>query len=415
MNSEIIYQIFPDRFNKSKEKDNVKGLKKWGSEVDSNCVMGGDLKGIIEKLDYLSTLEITAIYLNPIFKSYSNHKYDTVDYYEIDASFGNLDDFKELIKKAHEKNIKIIIDGVFNHTNPDFFAFKDILKNQEKSKYKDWYEIFSYPVKVTNNPNYRTFGGCSNMPRLNTKNPEVQKYIVDVVKYWESMGIDGLRLDVPYYIDDSLLEKIRECTKLYIVGEIWGCGKKFVPKYFDGVMNYSFRDLIYKAVKRQSIDASIFIDEWKFIENTYKENIHCCFNMSGSHDTERIFNYCNCDIKKEKLFYAFLFLFPGMPLIYYGDEIGLKGGDDPYCRGTMEWDQTKWDYDIHNFLKDLIQLRNNSEALQKGSINFIACKEMMFEFERVYKDKKVTVFINFGPQKQSLNGVELDSTSFKVQ
>ncbi|AQR97594.1 glycoside hydrolase family 13 protein [Clostridium saccharoperbutylacetonicum] len=414
MKGEIIYQIFPDRFNKSRQNNNVEGLKEWESEVDGQCVMGGDLIGIKEKLDYLSKLGVSAIYLNPIFQANSNHKYDTVNYYNIDSSFGTLDDFRELVDSCHKKNIKVIIDGVFNHTSPDFFAFKDILENQERSKYKDWYTIFSYPVKVEIPPNYRNFGGCIDMPRLNTENVEVQKYIVDVIKYWEGMKIDGLRLDVPYYIEDSMLEKIRKSTSLYIVGEIWGCGKKFVPQYFDGVMNYSFRDLVQKAVIRQSIDASIFIDEWNFIEETYGQNIHCCFNMSGSHDTERIFNFCRGDIKREKLFYAFLFLFPGMPLVYYGDEIGMKGENDPYCRGTMEWNESKWNYDIYNHVKGLIELRNSSEALQKGTIQFVGHKEMMFAFERVYGEKRVKVFMNFGHSKQSIDGFELDGLSYKV-
>lgn len=414
MNGEIVYQIFPDRFNKSQKNKDRKGLKEWGSEVDGKCFMGGDLQGIIDKIDYISGLGIEAIYLNPIFESPSNHKYDTIDYYKIDDSFGNLQDFKNLIEVCHKNNIKLIIDGVFNHTNPGFFAFKDILENGEKSIYKDWYTIFNYPVEVSAQPNYRSFCGVSDMPQLNGANKDVQKYITGVVKYWESFGIDGLRLDVPYFINDKMLEEIRKCSNLYIVGEIWGLGKKFVPKYFDGVMNYSFRDLIKRAVVNRAVEASIFIDEWHYIEETYGENIHCCFNMSGSHDTERIYNYCNGDIEKEKMFYAFLFLFPGMPLIYYGDEIGMKGENDPYCRRTMEWDSSKWNKDIYEYIKDLIQLRKSNEALQKGNIKFTEYKGCMFAFERTYEDKKAKVYINFGRDPETIDGITLEGLKFKV-
>lgn len=414
MKGEIVYQIFPDRFNRSEKNNKLGGLKPWGSEVDGKCLMGGDLQGIINKIDYISELGVDAIYLNPIFESPSNHKYDTVDYYKINSTFGDLEDFKKLIEACHKNNIKVIIDGVFNHTNPGFFAFKDIMEKGEKSKYRDWYTIFKYPVEVTASPNYRSFCGVSDMPQLNGANKEVQRYITDVVKYWEGFGIDGIRLDVPYFIDDAMLQEIRKCTDLYIVGEIWGLGKKFVPKYFDGVMNYSFRDLVKRAVVNRAIEASIFIDEWKYIEETYGENIHCCFNMSGSHDTERIYNYCNEDIEKEKMFYAFLFLFPGMPLVYYGDEIGMKGGNDPFCRGTMEWDSSKWDREIFDYIKSLIELRKNNAALQKGSIKFTAYKGMMIAFERIYEDKKVKVYINFGSEPQTLDGVLLDGLKFKV-
>lgn len=414
MKGEIVYQIFPERFSKSQRNAGRQDLREWGSEVDGKCFMGGDLQGIIDKIDYISELGADVIYLNPIFESPSNHKYDTIDYYKIDSSFGDLEDFKKLISVCHKNNIKLIIDGVFNHTNPGFFAFKDILKNGENSKYKDWYTIFDYPVEVSSEPNYRSFCGVSDMPQLNGVNTEVQKYITGVVKYWEGFGIDGLRLDVPYFIDAAMLEKIRKSTDLYIVAEIWGLGRKFVPKYFDGVMNYSFRDLVKRAVVNRAIEASIFIDEWNYIEETYGENIHSCFNMSGSHDTERIYNYCSGDIEKEKMFYAFLFLFPGMPLVYYGDEIGMKGENDPYCRRCMEWDSSKWNRNIFNYIKELIKLRKSNIALQKGSINFTGYKGCMLAFERIYEDKKTKVYINFGRDPETIDGVMLEGLKFRV-
>lgn len=414
MNKEIIYQIFPDRFFNGNPDNDSRVTKQWGDIIDRDCVMGGDLTGITKKLDYISDLGASTIYLNPIFKASSNHKYDTNDYYEIDDSFGNLNDFIELIDECHERNIKIIIDGVFNHTGIEFFAFQDILKNNQKSKYKDWYDIYSYPVVVSYPPNYRACGGAEFIPKLNTSNPKVQDYIIEVIKYWESKGIDGIRLDVPFEIDEELLSKIRHSTNLYIVGEIWGYGSHYVPQYFDGVTNYLFRDLLIKSVINQCINGLMFIDEWKTIENLYGENIFNNVNLMGSHDTERIFTLCNGNIKKVNLCFGLIFLLPGIPLVYYGDEIGLEGENDPYCRGTMVWNKSKWKKDIYKNIQDLIYLRKSRKALQSGNIHFYYANDRVIGFIRKYKEETIKVLVNFGFQDELIDGVQIEALSYKI-
>lgn len=413
MTRDIIYQIFPDRFCDGNESNNPQNSKKWNSPVDRECFMGGDLEGIISKLDYIKALGATAIYLNPIFQSPSNHKYDTSDYFKIDDSFGTVKDFENLVTECHKKNIKIIIDGVFNHTSTEFFAFKDILINQEKSKYINWYHILNYPVVVTTPPPYKACGGASFLPKLNTKNLEVQNYIISIVKFWEGKGIDGIRFDVPFEIEPSLLKRIREETKLYLIGEIWGYGGDYVPRYFDGVTNYLLRDLIKKAVVNQCITSKMFVDEWNTIYSMYGDNINSMVNLAGSHDTERIYTLCENNINKEKIFYAFLFSLPGIPLIYYGDEIGLKGENDPYCRGCMDWDKYNWNKEIYNNIKELANINNTNEVFKDGKVKLTSLGERVLIITRYDNKKSISVIINFGFQSEIINGSVIEPMSFK--
>lgn len=414
MKQEIIYQIFPDRFYNGNMKNDPKGTYLWNSSIDRNCFMGGDIEGIIKKLEYISELGFTAIYLNPIFQSPSNHKYDISDYYKIDSSFGSLNDFKILIEESHKKNIKIIIDGVFNHTSTDFFAFKDILENQRQSKYLNWYNIFDYPVIIKDEPSYKACGGAANLPKLNTANEEVQNYIIKVIKYWESMGIDGIRLDVPFEINPSLLLKIRKETSLFIIGEIWGYGGEYVPQYFNSLTNYVLRHLIKEAVVDQCITSKMFSIEWKLIEDSYKENIYNLINLVGSHDTKRIYNLCNGDLKKESLFYLIIFMMPGIPMIYYGDEIGLVGENDPYCRGCMDWNSKNWNYEIYNHIKYLIAMRKNHSALTNGKLRLLYPNDRTMIIERYNDSEKLTCYVNFGFQSDEVDGVRIEAMDYKL-
>lgn len=410
----VIYQIFPDRFFNSNEDNERTSTNLWGSEVDRDCFMGGNIQGIVERLDYIKDIGATAIYLNPIFQSPSNHKYDTENYYKIDKSFGTLQDFDNLINQCHSRDIKLIIDGVFNHTSTEFFAFKDILINQEKSKYISWYDISSYPVVVKEKPPYRACGGAAFLPKLNTSNVEVQEYIINVIKYWEGKGIDGIRLDVPFEIHNTLLNRIRKETDLFIFGEVWGYGGEFVPQYFNGVTNYLLRDLVIKAVINQCITSKMFIDEWNTIEQLYKDNINYVINLAGSHDTKRIYNLCDGNIQKEKVFYAFLFLLPGIPLVYYGDEIGLKGENDPYCRGCMEWDKSKWNKDLLKYIKELIYLRKNNSVLIDGETDLSSFNDRVIIIKRYNSNKCIEAIINFGFQPEVVNGIMVEPMCLKL-
>ncbi|WP_278279603.1 glycoside hydrolase family 13 protein [Clostridium sp. DMHC 10] len=254
----IVYQIMPDRFCNGDKSNDPKNVLKWGEKPTVSSMFGGDLKGIIDKLDYLEDLGINLIYLTPVFLSSTNHKYNTKDYYKIDDTFGDVDKAKELVQKCHERNIKIIFDAVFNHCGHDFFAFQDVIKNGERSKYKDWFFINEYPVNIKK-VNYITFANeIFAMPKLNTENEEVKKYLLEVAEYWiKEVNIDGWRLDVCDEVDHSFWREFRKTVKkanpdAIIVGEIqheacsWLKGEQL-----DSIMNYPFKNLSVDFLLRE--------------------------------------------------------------------------------------------------------------------------------------------------------------------
>jgi glycosidase len=199
----IFYQIFPDRFYNGDLNNDPPNIKPWGTLPTTNGFQGGDIAGIIQKVDYLLDLGINTIYLNPIFLSPSTHGYNTTDYFKIDPKLGDLAKFQQLIKIAHEHQIRIILDGVFNHCGRGFFAFSDVLENQSESPYKDWFSISRFPINAYSSGDAMDYLGWwkhKSLPKLNTYNPRVRKYIFDVAKYWIDQGIDGWRLDVPISI-----------------------------------------------------------------------------------------------------------------------------------------------------------------------------------------------------------------------
>ncbi len=242
----IWYQIFPERFANGNPDNDPEGVKPWGSEdpaVDN--FFGGDFEGIIEHLDYLENLGINGIYFTPIFHAHSNHKYDTIDYRSIDPQFGTKETLKTLITECHKRNIRVMLDAVFNHSGYYFPPFQDLLEKGEKSKYKDWFHPHSFPLKGGERPNYETFGFFESMPKLNTKNPEVKEYLLEVSAYWiKEFDIDAWRLDVANEVDQPFWREFRTTVKkikpdLYILGEIWHDSMPWLRgDQFDAVMNY---------------------------------------------------------------------------------------------------------------------------------------------------------------------------------
>jgi len=242
----IFYQIFPDRFAKSKKVMKSNNLESWDSAPSVYGYKGGDLLGVVEKLDYLQDLGVNAIYFNPIFQSASNHRYHTHDYFQVDPMLGGYKAFKKLLREAHKRNMRVVLDGVFNHASRGFFQFNDILENGEKSAYLDWFDIRGFPLNAYHGePNYRCWWGLPALPEFNTDNPQVRDYIFSVAKYWVDEGIDGWRLDVPFEIDDDAFwQEFRQVVKranpdAYITGEIAQDASRWLAgDQFDAVMNY---------------------------------------------------------------------------------------------------------------------------------------------------------------------------------
>lgn len=419
----VFYQIFPDRFAIGNHREKSKKLAKWDSKPKHDSTFGGDLAGIIEKLPYLKDLGINAIYMTPIFKSTSNHKYNTNDYFELDEDFGTKNELRELVNEAHNLGIKVVLDAVFNHSGEEFFAFKDLLLNQENSKYKDWFHVKSFPInfedliKRTKEKGwkdwyidketgkdilpYHTFAHTPLMPKLNTENKELKEYLLEVAKYWiREFDIDGWRLDVANEVDHQFWREFRIAVKeikpeAYIVGEIWHDSTPWLQgDQYDSVMNYALTNASIKYFAKDEIDSKEFSETLAGILMRYSWQVNeVMLNLLDSHDTARFINKTNFDTQKLKLAELFMFTFIGAPMLYYGTEIGMTGEDDPDCRKGMIWDESKWDKELLNFIKNLIKIRKENEALTRGNIKFIGHDNLLI-FQREYNDKKVLVVIN---------------------
>jgi cyclomaltodextrinase len=400
----IFYQIFPDRFANGNPTNDPTNLQKWGSTPTEWGFQGGDLLGIVQHFDYLLDLGITAIYLNPIFASTSTHRYNTSDYYKIDPKLGTMADFLTLIDTAHRNGVRIVLDGVFNHVGRGFFAFVDVLENGEKSSYTDWFHIKGFPLDAyESNPtqNYLCWWNHRSLPKLNTSNKQVRKYLFDVARYWIEQGIDGWRLDVPNEIDDDdfwaeFRKVVRAANRdTYLLGEIWDVNPRWVDdKHFDGLMNYPVREALLAFLQGRE-NAVQFGDRMEGLLKSYKpEILSAMFVPLDSHDTERFKTMMGGSTDKLKLAFLFQMAFPGAPSIYYGDEIGLEGGKDPDSRRAFPWKETDWNQDLRSWIKTLISLRRRIPCLRRGDYLRLLAEDGQYVFARKLGEDKVLIVLN---------------------
>jgi len=411
----IFYQIFPDRFYNGDPGNDPPNVQPWGSTPTSWGFQGGDLHGILQKFDYLLDLGINAIYLNPIFLATSTHRYNTTDYYRIDPRLGSLDDFHALVEHAHRNQVRVILDGVFNHCGRGFFAFNDILENQEYSGYRDWFTIKHFPVNAYSGgeiADYLGWWGMKSLPKFNTNNPKVRQYLLGVARYWIEQGADGWRLDVPNEInDDSFWEEFRHVVKsanpdAYLLGEIWSADSRWVGEgHFDGLMDYPVMEALAGLLASNTMNVPQFAEKVEGLLSYYRlENANAMYVPVGSHDTERILTRMGNRIDKTKLAFLFQFAYPGAPAIYYGDEIGLAGGKDPGCRGAFLWDENKWNIEIHEFIKTLVRLRKQYIAMRRGE--YINLKSISnptcYAFLRKTAGEQVLVIMNASASDQRI-------------
>lgn len=398
----IVYQIFPDRFKNADKNNDPEGTEEWGSEPLTRNMFGGDLKGITEEIPYLKELGINLIYLTPIFRSTSNHKYNTEDYFSIDPHFGTLEDARELTRKCHEAGIKVFFDAVFNHTGSDFFAFKDVLKNQEKSEYASWYHLDEFPVS-TERINYYTFAdNIRHMPKLRTENQKVREYFFEVGRYWiRECGIDGWRLDVCDEVDHEFWRGFKkaieeENPESSLVGEIMHESSSFLMgKELDSIMNYPFKNAVTEFIAKRTMSTQEFTDALSYTRMHYMDKItRQLWNLIDSHDTARFLTESEGDIRRLKLAMALQFTYIGVPYIYYGDEIGLDGGHDPGCRKCMVWDKDKRNNELLEYTKKLTHFRKENEILKLGSAFERVGENKAFIVERRYKDRFLLCIFN---------------------
>lgn len=443
----VMYQIFPDRFCKQGTMPDIKGRiarKDWGGtpsyrpnekgKVLNNDFFGGNFKGIQSKLPYLKELGVTVIYLNPIFEAASNHRYDTSDYKKIDPILGTEKDFEEFVKAAENQGIRIILDGVFNHTGDNSVYFNKYGEypsvgayQSQESPYYTWYSFQEFPNK------YSSWWGIDILPEVNENSKEYQEFIFGkdgVLKKWLRLGIGGYRLDVADELPDFFLKMLRESVKeenpdAIIIGEVWedasnkiaySTRREYLQGYeLDSVMNYPLKDGIIRYM--QTGNALDLLHCIRVLQNHYpKETLDCLMNILGTHDTARILTvlggiYCrNKDEMAEKSAYldekgkeiainklktaaVLQYTLPGVPCLYYGDENGMEGHIDPFCRACFDWENLN--EDLIDFYKNLGNIRKNYKEIFKDGIFEILRAENGFLFyKRCKNENAVYVYTN---------------------
>ncbi|HMK08813.1 MAG TPA: glycoside hydrolase family 13 protein [Anaerolineales bacterium] len=391
----VFYQIFPDRFANGDPANDPADVQPWGSPPTNTGFQGGDLRGIADRLDYLTDLGVTAIWLNPIFAAGSNHRYNTADFRAIDDRLGSDADFTRLVDEVHRRGMRLLLDGVFNHTGRGYFAFRDLLDRGEESAYRDWYHVRHFPLDAFGDEpaeNYLAWWNIRSLPKLNTDNPSVRAYLMDIARRWIARGADGWRLDVPNEIDDdSFWARFRRQVKstneeAYLLGEIWTVDPRWVgPRALDGLMNYPLRRSMLDLVVDGRLDAASFCREVETQVAAYPaENVLAQYNLLGSHDTERVATLAGGDARRVHLLMTLQFTLPGAPAIYYGDEIGLAGDKDPACRGAFPWGPAAWDSARRAWVRHLIEVRRDRPELRRGSLRFFEIEgaESIVAFER---------------------------------
>jgi cyclomaltodextrinase len=420
----VVYQIFPERFHNGDPGNDPDDTLPWNEPLTRwDCFYGGDLAGITQKLPYLEQLGINAIYLTPVFQSPTNHKYDTIDYYKIDPDFGDLAACKQMVEEAHKRGIRVIFDAVFNHCGDRFFAFQDVLEHGVNSKYADWFFIDSYPVVQKPAANYETFANnIHTMPKLNTKNPEVREYLLKVARYWiDEAGIDGWRLDVANEVDHDFWRAFRKTVKeanpeAVIIGEIWHDSRAWLRgDEFDGVMNYLFKEALYEFFAKQSIGVRSFNSRLTQSRMIYSDQANASmFNLIDSHDTERFLTSCEKSgwgwgeekraVDRMKLAAFFQLTYPGMAMIYYGDEVGMKGETDPHCRYPMVWEEKAQNGELLQLYKQLLALRKELPVLRRGGFAAWIEDELHSTYGYLRHDEEHTVamLINNSPSAQTI-------------
>ncbi|ASA20098.1 glycoside hydrolase family 13 protein [Paenibacillus donghaensis] len=401
----VFYQIFPERFANGDPNLSPEKVEPWGGTPTPTNFFGGDLQGVIDHLDYLEGLGITGIYFTPVFSGTTNHKYDTEDYMKVDPHFGDTETLKKLVEACHARGIRVLLDAVFNHSGRTFAPFVDVLEKGEASRYKDWFHIREFPLQVTDGyPTYDAFAFEPLMPKLNTENPEVKQYLLEIAEYWiRETGIDGWRLDVANEVDHEFWRDFRKVVKranpqAYILGEIWHESAPWLEgDKFDAVMNYPFTDAVLDFFVNDSLDAEGFANSiGKQLSRYPLQASEVAFNLLDSHDTPRLLTLAGGDKKKLKLAALFQFTFMGTPCIYYGDEIGMDGEGDPGCRKCMEWDPAKQDLELFAYYRTLIDIRNSHPALRTGTFTFLEAQRQgsKLAYERRLGEDVVVVLVN---------------------
>lgn len=408
----VFYQIFPDRFQNGDKSNDPADVQPWNAKPEYFNRFGGDVAGVRQHIGHLTNLGVSAVYFNPIFKSPSNHRYDAEDFQTIDPQFGTTEEFAALTRELKSRNIRTVLDFVFNHTATTFKPFLDIRQNGQASTYKNWYFIKSYPVRVQENPNYVAWFNYPSMPKLNLGNPATHDYMLNLVDYWHrKIPLAGLRLDVANEVDPNFWRDLRKRTKrldsqMWIVGEVWGDGSPWLGgDQWDSVMNYQFRDANLRFFAEGKTTPSQFMQRLMQVHNGYANQVsRNMMNLLSSHDTPRFLTLCGNNADLHRLAATIQFTWVGAPSIYYGEELGMQGGADPDNRRGMEWQRATPDNAMLNFYKRLIRLRNSHRALQSGEPQVLLTNDRanVAAYARVLNNEMAIVAINRSDKARTL-------------
>lgn len=439
----VIYQILVDRFYNGNESKSINEPKEnsfiYGRWDDSPMYIkdnfgkvlrwdfyGGNLKGIIEKLDYIKSLGANIIEMSPIFKSLSCHKYDTEDYEVVDEMFGTNEDFKELCRIAKSKGIRIILDGVFSYTSSNSKYFNKSGKYGEigayqspNSKYYDWYKFRTYPYQ------YESWWGMDTRPNLNTLNEGYLDYIINgkesIIRKWIELGASGWKLNVTDELPDEFIEliknKINESSEEgVLLGDVWEDAsnkisyskrrKYLLGKEIDSVTNYPLRESLINFIKGYIKSNKFKKKIMSLYENYPMEAFYANINISSTNDTERILTVLNGNIDLLKLLIVMQIILPGVPSIYYGDEVGLTGGKEPDNRKSYPWGKEK--EEIITFYRKIISIRNKENAIKKGDFKIYDTDLEICYFERNYENDKIMVFINVSEKEKVVENISVN-------
>jgi cyclomaltodextrinase len=417
----VFYQIFPDRFARSASLLKPFHLEPWEAPPTRHGFKGGDLLGIVERLDYLQDLGINAIYLNPIFQSAANHRYQTHDYYQVDPILGGNRALRLLLDETHRRGMRVVLDGVFNHCGRGFYQFHHILENGASSPYIDWFSIKGFPLYAYDErqkPNYECWWNLRGLPKFNTQTPAVREFLWGVARHWIEEGIDGWRLDVPQEINDppfwqEFRRRVKEANpEAYLVGEIWRIAPEWLQgDRFDAVTNYPFAGACLKFFAEEDVDpelvrgmryaqgprlsASQFAAAINDLLNSYLVEVtQALLNLLDSHDTPRFLTLARSGESALRLATLFQMTYPGTPCLYYGDEIGLEGRRDPDCRRAFPWDDKLWDSSLREYVKGCIALRHAHPALRRGEYTTLHASDEVYAFGRRLQNETLIVAFN---------------------
>lgn len=437
----VIYQIYPDRFANGDPGNDPPDTDPWGSPPHSRRFQGGDLQGVTVHLDYLTGLGVDLIYLNPIFASPSNHRYDASDYHQVDPILGGNEALKELVDAAHGRGIRVIVDASFNHCHPLFFAFQDLIRNGSDSGYRNWFVVNDWPVRIkvrrpvrgwqkewlpvwseqtglaldyVDDPGpplettYESWYGVPSMPRINLADPEARNYILEVATDWvRDAGIDGWRMDVARYVDPDFWDDFRRAVKsvnpeAYLIGEFMGdVGTWLQGDRFDATMNYTFRDIALRFLAREEIDADGALDGLARLWAQYAWPVTLANqNLISSHDTPRFLFEAANKTWRLRLATVLQMTYPGAPGIYYGDEIGMTGDNDPGSRGAFSWEPDPTGHPMVTTIASLSDLRRQQPALVRGEWRPLPSEGHVLAFARQLDRQRLAVVINRGRRRE---------------